>query len=167
MSVTQVTDAGPGKRNCRMAGGIITEHGPRRTPAMPDSQQVERWIERIPLIRNFSQAHLQIACGTVHFPVLEAGAVAYELESERTNYLMCIDGRTRVFRLSEGGREMLIYRVTGGGTCVLTTRCLLFGGNFPAESIAEERTELAARPVGTFQQLMAESREFRGFVLDD
>ncbi len=62
---------------------------------------------------------------------------------------------------------MLIYKVTGGGTCVLTTQCLLSGGNFPAESIAEERTELAALPVSTFRQLMGESAEFRSFVLND
>lgn len=134
---------------------------------MPDSHQVERWIERFPLIRNFSASHLQIARGTVQFPVLEANAVAYELEGPCANYLMCIDGRTRVFRMSESGREMLIYKVTGGGTCVLTTQCLLTGGTFPAESIAEERTELAALPTGTFRQLMAESAEFRSFVLDD
>lgn len=134
---------------------------------MSDNAKVERWIERFPLIRNFSPAHMQIARGTVHFPVLEAGAVAYELDGECTNYLMCIDGLTRVFRMSESGREMLIYKVTGGGTCVLTTQCLLAGGGFPAESIAEEHTELAALPVSTFQQLMAESKEFRSFVLDD
>lgn len=134
---------------------------------MPDSHQIERYIERFPLIRNFSASHLQIARGTVHFPVLEANAVAYEREGPCADYLMCIDGRTRVFRMSEAGREMLIYKVVGGGTCVLTTQCLLSGGTFPAESIAEARTELAALPTDTFRQLMAESAEFRAFVLDD
>ncbi len=38
---------------------------------------------------------------------------------------------------------MLIYKVGPGGTCALTTQCLLSGGTFPAQSIAEERTELA------------------------
>lgn len=134
---------------------------------MSSSYQVERWFERFPLIRGFSAGHLQLARGTVHFPVLEAGATAYELEGECANYLMCIDGQTRVFRMSEGGREMLIYKVGAGGTCVLTTQCLLSGGRFPAESIAEERTELAALPSETFRQLMTESVEFRNFVLDD
>ncbi|MCE4222565.1 Crp/Fnr family transcriptional regulator [Methylobacterium sp. C25] len=134
---------------------------------MPDNHRIERWIERFPIVQALDASQLQIARGTVHFPVLEAGATAYELEGECANYLMCIEGRTRVFRLSEAGREMLIYKVTGGGTCVLTTQCLLTGGTFPAESIAEERTELAAFPVSTFRQLMAGSEDFRRFVLDD
>ena len=134
---------------------------------MRSAHQVERWIERFPLIQGFSASHLQIARGTVHFPVLEAGAVAYELQGACANYLMCIDGRTRVFRMSEGGREMLIYKVGAGGTCVLTTQCLLSGDGFPAQSVAEARTELAALPADTFRQLMRESDEFRDFVLDD
>ncbi|TXM79389.1 Crp/Fnr family transcriptional regulator [Methylobacterium sp. WL69] len=134
---------------------------------MRSAHQVERWIERFPLIQCFSASHLQIARGTVHFPVLEAGAVAYELQGACANYLMCIDGRTRVFRMSEGGREMLIYKVGAGGTCVLTTQCLLSGDGFPAQSVAEARTELAALPADTFRQLMRESDEFRNFVLDD
>jgi CRP/FNR family transcriptional regulator len=134
---------------------------------MQSAHQVERWIERFPLVRTFSASHLQIARGTVHFPVLEAGAIAYELQGVCANYLMCVDGRTRVFRMSESGREMLIYKVGAGGTCVLTTQCLLSGGGFPAQSIAEARTELAALPADTFRQLMRESETFRDFVLDD
>ncbi|TXN07243.1 Crp/Fnr family transcriptional regulator [Methylobacterium sp. WL103] len=134
---------------------------------MQSAHQIERWIERFPLVRDFSASHLQIARGTVSFPVLEAGAIAYELQGPCANYLMCIDGRTRVFRMSEGGREMLIYKVVAGGTCVLTTQCLLSGGGFPAQSIAEARTELAALPADTFRQLMRESVAFRDFVLSD
>ncbi len=43
---------------------------------------------------------------------------------------MCLEGRTRIFRMSEGGREVLIYKVGPGGTCALTTQCLLSGGTF-------------------------------------
>ncbi|TXM72750.1 Crp/Fnr family transcriptional regulator [Methylobacterium sp. WL12] len=134
---------------------------------MQTAHQIERWIERFPMVRNFSASHLQLARGTVVFPMLEAGAIAYELKDACPNYLMCIVGRTRVFRMSDGGREMLIYKVSAGGTCVLTTQCLLSGGGFPAQSIAEARTELAALPADTFRQLMRESDTFREFVLDD
>lgn len=134
---------------------------------MPASQDVERWIERFPVIRDLSPAHLRLAREAVHFPVLEAGATAYEMDGPCADYLMCVDGRTRVFRMSEGGREMLIYKVGPGGTCVFTTQCLLSGGAFPAESVAEERTRLAALPTKTFRTLMADSLAFRSFVLDD
>jgi CRP/FNR family transcriptional regulator, anaerobic regulatory protein len=99
--------------------------------------------------------------------VLETGDVAYHQDWECTNYVMCVDGQTRVFRLSEAGREVLVYKMAPGGTCLLTTQCLLAGTRFPAESVAETRSTLAAIPAATFKQLMAQSDAFRSFVLDD
>lgn len=134
---------------------------------MSNLQVIERWFDRFPALRRLQPQHLQMARDVVQFPVLQAGAVAYRQDWECPNYLMCLDGLTRVFKVSESGREILIYKVGGGGTCLLTTQCLLSGGNFPAESTAEQRTELAAIPADTFRHLMRESSEFRDFVLDD
>lgn len=133
---------------------------------MPD-QRMDMWFERFPKLAAMESAALQMARGTVQFPVLNPGDVAYRIGWDCPNYVMCISGKTRVFKNSENGRELLMYQVTDGGTCVLTTHCLLSGGTFPAESTAEQQTELAALPRETFQYLMQSSRVFREFVLED
>jgi CRP/FNR family transcriptional regulator len=135
--------------------------------AMPDSQRLDQWFETFPVLKSVSGAHLQLLRGIAQFPTLDAGFVAYRQDAECPNYLMCIEGLTRVFKMSDTGKEILLYRVRDGGTCILTTQCLLTGGNFPAESIAEKRTQLAAIPAGAFRQLMQESAAFRQVVLDD
>ena len=134
---------------------------------MPVNEKIDRWIERFPAIAGLSARHLQVARGTVQFPILEAGAIAYDREGRCPNYVMCLDGRTRVYRTSDSGRELLLYKVGAGETCLLTTQCLLSGGLFQAESVAEAQTELAALPADTFHTLMADSPVFRTFVLDD
>lgn len=111
--------------------------------------------------------HLALAREHVLFPTLAAGEVAYRQGWDCPNYVMCVGGRTRVFKTSEAGRELLIYRVNSGGTCVLTTQCLLAGGKFPAESTAETEASLAAIPAAQFHELMGRSDVFRKFVLDD
>ncbi|WP_375466046.1 hypothetical protein [uncultured Methylobacterium sp.] len=45
---------------------------------MPVDDRIERWIARFPAIAGLSAAHLQVARGTVQFPVLAAGAIAYD-----------------------------------------------------------------------------------------
>lgn len=130
-------------------------------------ETIERWLDVFPRLKSLSDEHLAMAVEAVQFPVLEPGAVAYRENWPCTNYVMCVDGRTRVFKQSDTARELLIYQVQSGGTCVLTTQCLLSGGNFPAESIAETRTLLAAIPKATFQTLMDASPEFRDVVLSD
>jgi CRP/FNR family transcriptional regulator len=80
---------------------------------------------------------------------------------------MCIEGQTRVFKTSESGREILLYQVGPGETCVLTTSCLMAGSPFPAESTAETDVLHAALSASAFHRLMGESPRFRKFVLDN
>lgn len=134
---------------------------------MAHQERIDRWEESFPFLQAMSSDDRRLALQSAHFPTLETDAIAYEREADCLNYLMCLDGRTRVFRRGENGREVLIYKVQSGGTCVLTTQCLLSGGRFPAESVAETKTELAAIPAGVFSELMVRSTPFRAFVLQD
>lgn len=80
------------------------------------------------------------------------------------NLLLLLDGTVRVQQTSENGREVFLYRVTAGESCVLTTACLLAYEDYSAEGVAE--TDLAAVlvPRATFDELIASSPEFRRFV---
>jgi CRP/FNR family transcriptional regulator len=126
-----------------------------------------RWLSLFPELQSMTGEHLALARSQLHYPRLEAGAVAYHQGAECANYLMCLEGATRAFKTSPGGRELLIYRVTPGTTCAFTTQCLLAGGTFPAESVAEADTRMAALPAVMFHHLLAVSPPFRRFVLDD
>ncbi len=134
---------------------------------MPSTSPVERWLTLFPAFTVLAPEDLAEARANVRFLALEEGAVAYHTGAECPSYVMCLEGGTRTFKVSPAGRELLIYRVAPGGTCVLTTQCLLAGGTFPAESVAEAPTRLAALPATTFHALMERSPPFRRFVLDD
>lgn len=134
---------------------------------MPNTALIETWFERFPSLRDLSDQHRALLAERVMFPELQGGAVAYREGWECPNYVMCLEGGTRSFKTSSSGRELLLYRVVPGSTCVFTTQCLLAGGKFPAESVAEAPTRFAALPAATFHELMGISPEFRRFVLDD
>jgi CRP/FNR family transcriptional regulator len=70
----------------------------------------------------------------------------------------------RVQQLSESGREIVLYRITGGDTCVLTTASLLAHQHYAAEAIAETAVDAIALPRDAFDRLMADSATFRDFV---
>jgi CRP/FNR family transcriptional regulator, anaerobic regulatory protein len=134
---------------------------------MLKSSLIETWFRQFPALRTLSPDHQAILRERVAFPELEGGAVAYHEGWDCPNYVMCLEGGTRSFKTSASGRELLLYRVQPGSTCVFTTQCLLAGGTFPAESVAEAPTRFAALPAATFHELMGISPEFRRFVLDD
>lgn len=134
---------------------------------MPNVDATERLLSLFPALADMTGEHLALAKSQLHFPELDAGAVAYRQGAECANYLLCLEGGTRAFKSSPLGRELLIYRVSPGTTCAFTTQCLLAGGTFPAESVAEAPTRMAAIPAPTFHHLMGVSAPFRRFVLDD
>jgi CRP/FNR family transcriptional regulator len=59
-----------------------------------------------------------------------------------------------------------LYRIGPGGSCILTTSCLLSREHYPAEAIAESDVEAVAIPVRSFQEALEHSQFFRQFVFD-
>lgn len=80
------------------------------------------------------------------------------------NLLLLLEGTVRVQQLSEEGREVVLYRVRAGESCVLTTACLLAYEDYTAEGIAETDVTAAAVPKATFDEILAKSKVFREFV---
>jgi len=112
--------------------------------------------ERDPRIRElFTQA--QVVRLPVGQPVFHAGAAC-------RHYLLVIEGEVRVYMVSDSGREVTLYRVGRGGSCVLTTSCLLGGEVYPAAAITESAVTAVVMPFESFEAAMDGSRVFRGFV---
>ena len=92
------------------------------------------------------------------------GTVLFGPDRSPQNMLFLLDGTVRVQQVSENGREIVLYRINAGESCVLTTACLLTFDHYSAEGVAETDIEAAAMPRGVFDDLIATSPEFRNFV---
>ncbi len=79
-------------------------------------------------------------------------------------FLVVTAGSVKVSTVTDSGRELLLYRVGPGQTCVLTTAALLAHADYDAEGLAETDTEALAIPRPLFEELLASSPAFRQFV---
>ena len=77
------------------------------------------------------------------------------------NYLLIISGSVKVFTRAENGREIVLYHITSGGSCVLTTSCLISSEDYPAEGLTETDIVALAIPKPVFEQYMKESNAFQ------
>jgi CRP/FNR family transcriptional regulator len=78
--------------------------------------------------------------------------------------VLLLDGTVRVQQTSETGREIVLYRIHAGESCVLTTACLIGHEEYQAEALAETRVRAVITPRTLFDELMGSSSEFRKFV---
>lgn len=92
------------------------------------------------------------------------GKVIFSPDNLPGSLLFLAEGTIRVSQISENGREIVLYRVEAGQSCVLTTACILTEEAYGAEGIAETEVTAIELPRSAFDRLVAESAEFRNFV---
>lgn len=95
---------------------------------------------------------------------LPTGKQVFALGSRCENYLLLLKGSVKTQLISENGREMLLYQVLPGDSCVLTTSCLLSGDVYPAEAFTQEETSAFIISSHGFYRCMEQSAFFREFV---
>lgn len=122
------------------------------------------WIDRFPGLTRLSpdlRHSLLKASAVVSLP---AGSRIYGPGQAPANFLLLLEGTVRVQQVSEGGRELVLFRVVAGESCALTTACLMGYEDYPAEAVAETDIRAVAIPRETFDDMIARSAEFRRFV---
>ncbi len=93
-----------------------------------------------------------------------AGKTIFSPDHVPENLLFLVEGVIRVSQTSDTGREIVLYRVEAGQSCVLTTACILSEEAYHAEGIAETDVTAVALPRMAFDRLVAEAPAFREFV---
>ena len=92
-----------------------------------------------------------------------AGTVVFDERQACQGFPFIIKGDIRVVKPAANGRELPLYRVLPGESCIITSSCLLGHSDYNARGIAEGETTLALMPKPLFDQLLAEP-VFRDFV---
>ena len=95
---------------------------------------------------------------------LPVGKVLFRPGDEVKGFVLVISGRVGVYLTGPTGREILLYGVAPGETCVQTTLGLLGEEDYSGEAVTESEVEIVIIPKPLFLELMARSDKFRGFV---
>lgn len=66
-----------------------------------------------------------------------AGAVLFESHGPCQAFPMLLSGSVRVVKAGANGRELQLYRVLPGESCIITSSCLLGNAAYPARGVAE------------------------------
>lgn len=122
------------------------------------------WIDRFQGLSSLEPHIRDILVNRSTIVSVPANTVIFGPGKAPENLLLLLSGSVRVQQLSEGGREIILYRVHAGESCVLTTACLLAYEDYSAEGIAETDVQAVAIPRAVFDDLIAQSETFRRFV---
>ena len=128
------------------------------------SENPPPWIDRFPGLSRLPAEIKQTLVdhsALLHFP---RGKLVFGPGQVPDKLLLLLEGSVRVQQCSESGREIVLYRVEAGQSCVLTNAFLLAEEAHAAEGYADGEVTAVAIPHATFDELIARSRTFRDFV---
>jgi len=123
------------------------------------------WLASFPALMQLEASARDILTKSARIVEAPIGTVGYREGGACGAYVMRLAGQSRVYKMSTSGREILLYRVAAGETCVITTTCLLGHSNYPASTIVEAPIRDVIIPSAAFNQLMLDSAVFRRFVM--
>ena len=117
-----------------------------------------------PALRSLTTAQLAALCSAAAVRTLPVGTQLFSERQDCMGFPLILAGTIKVVKSTASGREMLLYRVEPGGSCIITSSCLLGHSPYSARGIAETALSLLVLPNALFAQLVAENAPFRDFV---
>jgi CRP/FNR family transcriptional regulator len=125
------------------------------------------WIDTFPRLAELPKPELDALTAHARTVTLPAGTTVFAPGRPPENFLLLLDGRVRVQQTSESGRDIVLYRVSGGETCIMTTACLLSGDLYAAEGVTETDVTAVAIPKQAFDAAIARSAAFRRMIFSE
>jgi CRP/FNR family transcriptional regulator len=110
------------------------------------------------LVREFQQA--------ASFARIPAGHDVF-LEGDRVDGIaLLLSGVVRVYKISETGRAITLYRFGLGQSCILSANAILSQNTFPAIATVEQDAEAVIIPSDVFRDWVKRHDAWREFVFD-
>lgn len=120
------------------------------------------WLDRAGLSALAAQDRAALAALPVRS--LPKGATLFHPGDDAQGFVVVLRGRVEVFLIGPTGREILLYAVEPGQSCVQTTLGLMGGGPYSGEATCATDCDLILIPAPLFLALMDRAPAFRSFV---
>lgn len=95
---------------------------------------------------------------------LPAGTPVFSEHQPCAGFPLIVEGSIKVIKQAANGRELLLYRVGPGDSCIISSSCLLGNTAYSARGLTETAITLFVLPVAAFNHLLVNAAAFRTFV---
>ena len=138
-----------------------------KTPRLPDSS--DRFLAIFGQLfppGEWPAPELALLLDSLQYRDIEEGTTLLREGQACASLPFVLEGGIRVFKTAESGREITLYRVERGQSCILSTGCGAGILAFPATAVAEKETSAVFMPSATVKRLIAKGPAFRDYILE-
>lgn len=133
---------------------------------MLTDEQFERILKVMPILQRESPGLREEFRKAAYFARIPAGRDVFVEGDEAEAIALLLSGSVRVYKISETGREITLYRFGQGESCILTANAILGSKSFPAIATVVEAAEAVMIPAEAFRDWVKRHDLWREFVFD-
>ena len=122
-------------------------------------------IELYPVLQDLPAGLRTRIADAVQPMTVPAGAVLFDERQPCQGFPFVLSGSIRVVKLAANGRELPLYKVLPGESCIITSSCLLGHADYNARGVTDSVTTLVLLPRALFDEMLGVTA-FRDFVFD-
>ena len=117
-----------------------------------------------PMWDNLEEKEKNILEKKVVLKSAKSGDILYDSDDSCSGLILVASGQLRAFYMSEGGREITLYRLLEGDICILKANCIINSLQFDINISAEKDTVFYVLPPESYKQLMESSLEISRYT---
>lgn len=129
-----------------------------------DRHQLQRLSRQLPFLPRLEEELKGQLLEQASLIRLKKGQSVCQEGNHCTQLAVLCSGSARVYKLGENGKEITLYRLAAGESCVLTASCILSHLPFPAFAICEADLEAVALPATTVHRWLSTSPIWRDYI---
>jgi CRP/FNR family transcriptional regulator len=122
------------------------------------------FIKVFPAFRSSSGAVIKELLAAGRHQDIPAGRQIYTEGDACSAIAFVLSGDIRVYKIGQTGREITLYEIGPGETCILNASCILSGQTYPANAVTLSDAGLFLVPSAEFRRLISEHEKMRVFI---
>lgn len=133
---------------------------------MLDQKYFDQIAQAIHFLQNEASQLVREFKRTAYFARIPTGREIFVEGDQVDGIALLISGAVRVYKISDSGREITLYRFGEGESCVITANAILNVQDFPAIAVVEQEAEAVMIPADAFSDWIHRYDEWRNFVFN-
>lgn len=82
-------------------------------------------------------------------------------------FSLILEGTIRVYKISDKGKEVTLYKLSSGDTCYLSISCILTNETYPAFAEVVDKTKIVFIPNDIFNKYIYNSLNFQKYMVNN
>lgn len=129
-------------------------------------EQYSRLVRSLPILRQADSLMVRELQRVAYYARIPANQDVF-VQGDRVDAIaLLLSGAVRVYKISETGREITLYRFGTGESCILTANAILSNQLFSAIATVEQDAEAIMIPAESFRDWVRRYDLWRDFVFD-